>query len=355
VSPPTGLRLRWRSVPGGDWRMRLEVSAHAAREFKFEGDALTFWCFSDFEITAASAPLIYLLDKKNFGTPSIPLVRGDERIPAGRWVLVQLPFAAFAQTLFRDTRDRTFDPQNLRSISFVAAPRRRPRAHALPRRFSGARCEPARRRSAARAHGNRRARFRAPHRRELARERCARRARVSHLPLGGRPRLRAGRHAAGTRTRFADFVGAPPHTAHYRVTALDVTGHESPPSPVAQASTRAFSDDELLEMTQAACFRYYWEAAHPLAGLAPEILPGDTDLVPLGGNGFGVMALLVAAERGFVPREQAAERLLKIVRFSRAPTVFMAHGRTSSTAAPATSPRSLANTTTAPISLKRRS
>jgi len=28
-------------------------------------------------------------------------------------------------------------------------------------------------------------------------------------------------------------------------------------------------------MVQEACFRYYWEAAHPNAGMAIEILPGD--------------------------------------------------------------------------------
>ena len=44
-------------------------------------------------------------------------------------------------------------------------------------------------------------------------------------------------------------------------------------------------------------------------------LPGDANLLALGGSGFGVMALLVAAERGFVPRAQVAERMLTIVRF----------------------------------------
>ncbi|MCA9259602.1 MAG: hypothetical protein KDA61_10405, partial [Planctomycetales bacterium] len=50
-------------------------------------------------------------------------------------------------------------------------------------------------------------------------------------------------------------------------------------------------------------------------GLAPEIVPGDSNLGPVGGSGFGVMALCVAAERGFVSREAAAERMLKIARF----------------------------------------
>jgi hypothetical protein len=68
-------------------------------------------------------------------------------------------------------------------------------------------------------------------------------------------------------------------------------------------------------MVQEACFRYYWEAAHPNARMAIEILPGDKDLVALGSSGFGIMALIVGVDRGFITREQGTERLLKIVRF----------------------------------------
>src|SRR6185312_4887445 len=43
--------------------------------------------------------------------------------------------------------------------------------------------------------------------------------------------------------------------------------------------------------------------------------PGDPNLLAMGGSGFGVMALLVGAERQFAPREDVAARVLKIVRF----------------------------------------
>ena len=39
------------------------------------------------------------------------------------------------------------------------------------------------------------------------------------------------------------------------------------------------------------------------------------DVVTTGGTGFGVMAMLVAAERGFITRQQAVERVQKIVTF----------------------------------------
>ena len=54
----------------------------------------------------------------------------------------------------------------------------------------------------------------------------------------------------------------------------------------------------------------------PDAGMAIEILPGDERLIALGSSGFGVMAIVVGAERGSSsPASRAAERLLKIVRF----------------------------------------
>jgi hypothetical protein len=68
-------------------------------------------------------------------------------------------------------------------------------------------------------------------------------------------------------------------------------------------------------MVQEGCFRYYWEGAHPNAGMAIEILPGDENLVAVGASGHGIMTLLVGVERGFITREQGVERLLKITRF----------------------------------------
>ena len=73
-------------------------------------------------------------------------------------------------------------------------------------------------------------------------------------------------------------------------------------------------DDELLEAIQRQTFRFFWEGAHPSCGLAPDRRPvrddaSEDDLVAIGGSGFGVLALIVAAERGWVSRDAALERL----------------------------------------------
>ena len=74
-------------------------------------------------------------------------------------------------------------------------------------------------------------------------------------------------------------------------------------------------DEELLTMVQEASFRYYWEGAHPEAGLALENIPGDPDIVAVGASGFGIMALVVGVERGFITREEGRTRMETIVGF----------------------------------------
>src|SRR5262249_40715972 len=51
------------------------------------------------------------------------------------------------------------------------------------------------------------------------------------------------------------------------------------------------------------------------SGMAVEIMPGDENLVAVGASGFGIMAQIVATERGFISRDQSRARMLKIVRF----------------------------------------
>jgi hypothetical protein len=123
-----------------------------------------------------------------------------------------------------------------------------------------------------------------------------------------------GTQLPGT-NRFTDFVGKSGVSAQYQVATMDRHYRQSPRSKPASASTRALSDEELLTMLQEACFRYYWEGAEPHSGMTRENIPGDERMVATGASGFGIMALMVGANRGFITREQAVERLTKIVTF----------------------------------------
>ena len=75
------------------------------------------------------------------------------------------------------------------------------------------------------------------------------------------------------------------------------------------------TDDELLTMVQEASFRYYWDGVEPNSGMALESQPGPDNLVAMGASGFGVMALVVAVDRGFITREQGVERMQRIEYF----------------------------------------
>lgn len=74
------------------------------------------------------------------------------------------------------------------------------------------------------------------------------------------------------------------------------------------------TDEELLTLVQKQTFKYFWDFAHPTSGMARE-RSTSSDVVTTGGTGFGVMAMLVASERGFITRQQALDRVQTIVSF----------------------------------------
>ena len=82
------------------------------------------------------------------------------------------------------------------------------------------------------------------------------------------------------------------------------------------------SGDSLLTLVQYQTFRYFWDNAESTSGLAPErthmdgIYPqDDSTVVTSGGSGFGLMAILVGIERGFITREEAVDRYHHILDF----------------------------------------
>lgn len=85
------------------------------------------------------------------------------------------------------------------------------------------------------------------------------------------------------------------------------------------------SDEALLTLVQQQTFKYFWDYAHPVSGLARERL-GSGDIVTSGGSGFGVMSILVGIERNFITREEGLERLNKIVNFLVNPQTDKFHG-----------------------------
>lgn len=82
---------------------------------------------------------------------------------------------------------------------------------------------------------------------------------------------------------------------------------------------RSLDDNALLDVVQRQTFRYFWDFAHPVSGLARErsniAYDYGGEVVTTGGSGFGIMAMVAAVDRKWITREQGVDRMLKIVNF----------------------------------------
>jgi exo beta-1,2-glucooligosaccharide sophorohydrolase (non-reducing end) len=313
LTPPNCLRLKWRSQRGGEWRASLDLRKHWGG-LDFSGVALSFWLYSETDLSANAAPLIYLADANGEGTPSIRLTGSLDKLPARKWVRARLPFASFVGSV-KPTSDPRFDPRRIQTITIlqglddgqphtlyvddVKIDSDIPNDATAPSSPAGL---------SARGYDKHiELTWRLNQEVDLQRYNIYRSFDGATYTAIGVQKGHLG--------RYMDFIGESGKSAFYKISAVDVNDNESPLSNAAPAATRPLTDEELLTMVQEACFRYYWDAAHPVAGMALEVIPGDRNLVALGASGFGVMALVVGVERGFITREQGAERMLKIVRF----------------------------------------
>ncbi len=86
------------------------------------------------------------------------------------------------------------------------------------------------------------------------------------------------------------------------------------------ARMTVLSDEALLDLVQSRTLRYFTDFSHPVSGMARERSSGTvtydtTETVTTGGTGFGIMAMIAGAERGFIPRDEALERITRICDF----------------------------------------
>ena len=315
-SPPNSLRLSWKSVPGGEWRATVKIPIRYARTFRFSGDALVLRVWSSDLLTATNAPRISLQDATGFTSPTIDLTQGRERIEPNQWVELTLPFSSF-QLPFNSTEDRKLDVAQLVGVHLMQGLDDNRRHNLwvdsiMVREANSGDFQPPAPPSGLTVKASE-AHF------DLYWER-SQDTDVLHYQVersADGHRFHPIATCPSTAQRFVDFPEMKIQQPLYRIRAFDLQGNVSAPSPAIQANERRhrLTDEGLMDLVQEGCFRFYWENAHPEAGLAPEVLPGDPNLLATGGNGFGIIALTVAAERGFVTRQCAAERMLQIVRF----------------------------------------
>ena len=322
VTAPNALRLHWTSQAPGGWEAEVRVVNFRYRFPEFSGRNLYFWCYSLQAIAADDLPGIMLSTTReglqvaefpgSFSDP-LPLGKFAGNLPAGRWVQIRIPLSEFHTGSIYE-----FRPRFVQNVLFLQG-RADGASHTLiidEIRFEDDAD------SDATAHASlptpqkvsavgydRHVDVRWDPVQDAALDRY-----VIYRALDGKDFRPIGIQIPGTQ-RFSDFLGTSGVTAQYKVAAMDRHYRQSQLSNPVSASTRELSDDELLTMLQEACFRYYWEAADPHSGMARENIPGDERMVATGASGFGIMALVTGASRQLITREEAVDRLAKIVSF----------------------------------------
>jgi hypothetical protein len=81
-----------------------------------------------------------------------------------------------------------------------------------------------------------------------------------------------------------------------------------------QPAETVVADEVFLDDLQARTFGFFWEQTNPANGMVPDRWPTES-FASIAAIGFGLTAYGVGAERGYITREQAAERTLATLRF----------------------------------------
>jgi hypothetical protein len=99
----------------------------------------------------------------------------------------------------------------------------------------------------------------------------------------------------------------------YDTTAADEASSSAQPiEPPAIAPRAALSP--LFEDIERRTFDFFWSASNPANGMVPDRYPTPS-AASIAAIGFALTAYVIGADRGFVPREQARERVLTTVKF----------------------------------------
>jgi len=303
------LRLHWTSAQGGDWAAIAAGLNWTAKDIS-NTDTLCFYLYSVEGISSENLPKIFMEDINNTRTTKIPLTPFSGDLIAGIWTRITMPVSQFISSSplvdftkiktvgwAQNTSDNTshtllIDNVRVFTGSGISTP------VAVPANFYAKGYD-------------------------------------SHVYLTWKPNTEShlGGYeifqsadsgvsfhircvAAKTDSVYTDFVGTQGTNLHllYKIRAMNDESQPSAFSDSVPADTHVMSDEELLDMTQEATFRYFWDNTDPNSGLARERNTSGTT-VTTGGSGFGVMAILVGIERGFITREQGIQRMLKILNF----------------------------------------
>ncbi len=304
----TSLKFNYTSAENGNWKATIYRNDWSAVDVT-EMDSVSFYIWSENGLPASALPLTGLRAVNVVGSGDVnsalyPLADYNEDVPAGEWTRIRFPLNIF----FGDEENSQLDFTAVRGVIF----------------------------NQSESDGSSRLLYID----EISAYRSIQEIPVvellsatgydSHaqlnwtIPLPGLTYRIYASFDGGenfvvrgetTNNYYLDFVPdeARNSTVNYRV----VTLFQQRESNFAEAAAeiRDFSDEELLDMVQRYTFRYFWEGAHHPTGMILERSNGNENTVASGATGMGLMALIVAHERGYEASENIKERILLILDF----------------------------------------
>jgi hypothetical protein len=109
---------------------------------------------------------------------------------------------------------------------------------------------------------------------------------------------------------FANFLGTSPVHAQTSV----------PPRPATpSAPALPLEDDDFLNEVEKACFLFFWEQGNSKTGMVKDRCNVHTDkqgtAASIAATGFGLTALCIGEQRGFIATDDAIERVFATLRF----------------------------------------
>ncbi len=307
-TPGNCLQLNYNSAIGGDWQVKLKFPETRGKDHFVKGDLLSFWLKSNQSIEE-NALLKISLELKDKGiSETLSLANFLKNTTENQWVQVKIPLADFIKG------DSEINSTKIKSIVWQQGSSDNAEHHLfidqveiLKETTSHTSTAPV----LLSAKGYDRHVDLVWNKLETDQVHYVRIYRSSDdenfIPVGIQN--------AKEYNRYTDFTGEANKTYNYKISSLGYDYRESEFSSTVEVHTQEMTDEELLDMVQEACFRYYWDGAEPQSGLALENMPGRKNMIATGASGFGLMAMVVGVDRGFISSNDFIERIKKIMAF----------------------------------------
>ncbi len=103
-------------------------------------------------------------------------------------------------------------------------------------------------------------------------------------------------------------------TYYYKISAVNASFIEGEPSTPIAVTPQELSDEEFLNLMQQTAFDFFWNEANPEKGLIRDRSQRGSH-ASTASVGFGLPAIAVGIERGWITREAGRQRVLNTLRF----------------------------------------